>query len=91
MMFTTHEERRNAAFDADVERDKLIRDVLAEYQVGVVFERSSPAPPNAKYDVRNLQTGEMFIVHDHRTVPCGPSLADDIRMQLKAKNIDKRP
>jgi hypothetical protein len=82
MIEINYEARQKASKQADHERDGLIRSGFAEYQIEIVFDRSNPQPPNAKYDVRDLVTGRMFIIHDRRTITCGPLLAADIREQL---------
>lgn len=80
-----YEEAQLASKQADNERHMLIKSVFAEYQIEIVFDRSVPVGLSAKYDVRDLVTGRIFIINDPRTVPCGPLLATFIRNQLEAE------
>lgn len=82
MIEINYEEGQTASQQAENERDMLIRGVFAEYQIEVVFDRSVPIGLDVKYDVRDKKTGKIFIIHDFRAIPCGPSLAADIRSQL---------
>jgi hypothetical protein len=83
-------EGQMASKQADHERDVLIRGVFAEYQVEIPWERSTPFGLNSKYDVLDLVTGKTIIIHDERTITCGPLLATDIRNQLAVEGVLKR-